>query len=78
MSFFSLIVAIGYLIAKLMFWQAFPLGNAPVVVGLFLLSSIQLFFIGIIGEYISRLGANVRNRPLYIISESNIENKTVK
>ncbi|WP_055074675.1 glycosyltransferase family 2 protein [Pseudanabaena sp. 'Roaring Creek'] len=69
MSFFSLIVAIGYLIAKLMFWQSFPLGNAPVVVGLFLLSSIQLFFIGIIGEYIGLIHLRMLKRPLVLERE---------
>ena len=52
LSLLSLLVALGYLIAKLLFWDYFPLGTAPVTVGLFLIASVQLFFIGIIGEYI--------------------------
>jgi len=69
MSFFSLIVAIGYIVAKLLFWQAFPLGTATVSVGLFLLASIQLFFIGIIGEYIGLIHMRMLKRPLVIERE---------
>ncbi len=69
MSFISLVVAIGYIIAKLLFWQAFPLGTATVAVGLFLLASIQLFFIGIIGEYIGLIHMRMLNRPLVLERE---------
>jgi len=69
MSFLSLLVAIGYLIAKLVFWQSFPLGTAPITVGLFLLASIQLFFIGIIGEYIGLMHLRMLKRPLVVERE---------
>jgi len=69
MSFISLLVAIGYIIAKLLFWQAFPLGTATVSVGLFLLASIQLFFIGIIGEYIGLIHMRMLKRPLVLERE---------
>ena len=69
MSFISLVVAIGYIIAKLLFWQAFPLGTATVSVGLFLLASIQLFFIGIIGEYIGLIHMRMLKRPLVLERE---------
>jgi len=69
MSFISLLVAIGYIIAKLLFWQAFPLGTATVAVGLFLLASIQLFFIGIIGEYIGLIHMRMLKRPLVLERE---------
>ena len=66
MSFLSLMIAFGYLIAKLVFWQLFPLGTAPITVGLFLLASIQLFFIGIIGEYIGLMHLRMLKRPLVV------------
>ncbi len=69
MSFLSLMVAFGYLIAKLIFWQSFPLGTAPITVGLFLLASIQLFFIGIIGEYIGLIHLRILKRPLVVERE---------
>ena len=69
MSFLSLMIAIGYLIAKLAFWQVFPVGIAPVTIGLFLLASVQLFFIGIIGEYIGLMHLRMLKRPLVVERE---------
>jgi glycosyltransferase involved in cell wall biosynthesis len=69
MSFFSLVTGLGYLGYKLLFWNEFKAGIAPVVVGLFLLSSVQLFFIGVIGEYIGSIHTKVTNRPLVIERE---------
>jgi len=69
MSFLSLIVAIGYFLYKLLFWQSFPVGMAPVVIGLFLFSSVQLFFIGIVGEYIGAIHTQVLHRPLVVEKE---------
>jgi len=59
----SLLLALGYLIYKLLFWQEFSLGLAPLIIGLFFLSSIQLFFVGIVGEYIGSIYTQVRNHP---------------
>ncbi|MBP1763530.1 MAG: dolichol monophosphate mannose synthase [Firmicutes bacterium] len=69
MSGISLLVAVGYLIAKLMFWDQFVLGTAPIIIGLFFFSSVQLFFIGIIGEYIGSIHTQVQKRPLVIEKE---------
>lgn len=69
LSLLSLLVALGYLIAKLLFWDYFPLGTAPVTVGLFLLASVQLFFIGIIGEYIGLMHMRILKRPLVVERE---------
>jgi glycosyltransferase involved in cell wall biosynthesis len=66
----SLLVAIGYLVAKLMFWYSFTVGIAPLIISLFFFSSVQLFFIGILGEYIGSIHTYVQNRPLVIESES--------
>lgn len=69
MSAISFSVAMGYLFYKLLFWQQFQLGVAPVVIGIFFFSSIQLFFIGIIGEYIGSIHTQVLKRPLVIEKE---------
>ena len=65
----SFAVALIYLIYKLIFWYRFEVGVAPLVIGIFFFSSIQLFFIGIIGEYIGAIHTQVRKRPLVIEKE---------
>ncbi len=65
----SLLVAFGYLLYKLFFWQNFPLGTAPLVIGLFFFASVQLFFIGILGEYIGAIHTQVLKRPLVVEKE---------
>jgi glycosyltransferase involved in cell wall biosynthesis len=69
LSAISLLVALFYLILKIIFWDGFDLGVAPVVVGLFFFASVQLFFIGIIGEYVASIHTYVKKRPLVIESE---------
>ena len=66
---FSLLVAVGYLIYKLLFWQNFAIGTAPLVIGLFFFASVQLFFIGILGEYIGAIHTQVLKRPLVVEKE---------
>jgi glycosyltransferase involved in cell wall biosynthesis len=63
LSICSFGVAVLYLIFKLMFWNQFTLGLAPLVVGLFFFGSVQLFFIGILGEYIGAIHTQVLKRP---------------
>ena len=65
----SFLVALGYFVYKLLFWDNFQVGTAPMVTGIFFFSSIQLFFIGIIGEYIGAIHTQVRKRPLVIDKE---------
>ena len=65
----SFLVAVGYFIYKLLYWDNFQVGTAPMVIGVFFFSSIQLFFIGIIGEYIGAIHTQVRKRPLVIEKE---------
>jgi glycosyltransferase involved in cell wall biosynthesis len=65
----SLLVALGYFGYKLIFWDNFQVGMAPLVIGLFFFSSIQLIFIGIIGEYIGAIHTQVLKRPLVIEKE---------
>ena len=68
-AIFSLLVAFSYFIYKLIFWQSFQLGIAPMVIGIFFFAAVQLFFIGIIGEYIGAIYTQVKNRPLVIEKE---------
>ena len=65
----SLMVAFIYFIYKLVYWDRFEVGLAPLVIGVFFFSSVQLFFIGIIGEYIGAIHTQVRKRPLVIEKE---------
>jgi glycosyltransferase involved in cell wall biosynthesis len=65
----SFAIAIGYGIYKLLFWYSFQVGIAPLVIGLFFFGGIQLFFLGVIGEYIGAIYTQVRNRPLVIEKE---------
>jgi glycosyltransferase involved in cell wall biosynthesis len=65
----SLLVALGYFVYKLLYWDTFQAGTAPMVIGIFFFSSVQLFFIGIIGEYIGAIHTQVRKRPLVIEKE---------
>ncbi|MBU2264770.1 glycosyltransferase, partial [Patescibacteria group bacterium] len=69
MSIMSFLVALIYFIRKLLQWQDFQLGLAPLVVGIFFIGSIQLFFIGILGEYIGAIYTQVKHRPLVIEKE---------
>jgi glycosyltransferase involved in cell wall biosynthesis len=66
MSGVSLLIAFGYLVAKLLFWYRFSVGVAPILISLFFFSSVQLFFIGIIGEYIGAIHTQVQKRPLVV------------
>jgi hypothetical protein len=66
MSVISLLIAFIYLILKLCNWNSFPAGNIPILIGVFVLGSIQLFFIGLLGEYILSINARVMRRPLVI------------
>jgi polyisoprenyl-phosphate glycosyltransferase len=69
LSLLSLLLSLAYLIAKLLFWDAFPFGTAPMMIGLFLIASVQLFFIGIIGEYIGLMHMRILKRPLVVERE---------
>jgi len=68
-AFFSFLVGMFYLIYKLINWNSFALGSAPVIIGLFFFGAIQLFFLGIVGEYIGALYTQVLNRPLVVERE---------
>lgn len=65
----SLLSGFGYLVAKLLFWDRFSAGIAPVMIGIFFLGSVQLIFLGVIGEYIGAVFTYAQNRPLVIEKE---------
>lgn len=65
----SLLGAVGYLVYKLLFWNQFQLGLAPLVIGLFFFSSVQLIFLGIVGEYVGAIHTQVLKRPLVVEKE---------
>ena len=69
MSAISLLVAVGYFIYKLIFWYDFRVGVAPLVIGVFFIAAVQLFFIGILGEYIGFIHTQVLRRPLVFEKE---------
>ena len=65
----SFIIGLVYLIMKLTHWNQFAVGMAPMLIGVFFLGAVQLFFIGLIGEYIMSINVRVMNRPLVIEEE---------
>jgi hypothetical protein len=69
LSVCSFALAMVYLVFKLVWWNQFQLGLAPLVVGLFFFGSVQLFFIGILGEYIGAIHTQVLKRPLVVERE---------
>lgn len=69
MSICSFLLGVSYLVYKLMFWYTFDAGMAPIVIGLFFLGSVQLMFMGIIGEYIGVVLRKITNRPLVLEEE---------
>ena len=68
-SVISLFVAVGYLVAKLLFWDQLELGLAPLLIGIYFFGAVQLFFIGMLGEYIGAIHTQVHKRPLVVEKE---------
>jgi glycosyltransferase involved in cell wall biosynthesis len=69
MSALSLLLAFLFLVAKLVFWNSFDLGIAPILIGMFFFAAVQLFFMGLMGEYIGMIYTQVRRMPLVIEME---------
>lgn len=69
MSITSFCMAMVYLVMKLIHWNSFVMGTAPILIGMFLLGSIQLAFIGVIGEYIGAILTKVTKRPMVVEEE---------
>jgi glycosyltransferase involved in cell wall biosynthesis len=66
LSAVCMIIALIYFILKLINWDKFPMGTAPLLIGIFFIGSIQIFFIGFLGEYILNINQRVMKRPLVI------------
>jgi glycosyltransferase involved in cell wall biosynthesis len=69
LGFLSVLAALIFLVLKLLFWDYFPIGIAPTVIGIFFLFGIQLLFIGIMGEYIASIHTYVQRRPTVVERE---------
>lgn len=69
LALLSLGVSIMYLVLKLLFWDYFTVGTAPILISVFFFASVQLFFIGIIGEYVASIHTHVMKRPLVVEKE---------
>jgi len=69
LSLLSLLTALFFLVAKLVYWDSFQLGMAPILIGIFFFGAIQTFFIGVLGEYIGSIHTQVRNMPLVVETE---------
>jgi cell shape-determining protein MreD len=65
----SLVAAAAYLVMKLVFWSNLPIGIAPIIIGMFFIASVQLLFLGVLGEYVGSIYTQVRNRPLVVERE---------
>ncbi|MBR4514934.1 MAG: glycosyltransferase family 2 protein [Lachnospiraceae bacterium] len=69
MGFFSFLIALVYLIYKLVNWNNFDTGMAPIVIGMFFIGAVQLIFLGLLGEYVMSINQRVMNRPLVVEEE---------
>ena len=65
----SMLFGLLYLIMKLIWWDRFPAGMAPMLIGMLFLGSVQIFFIGLLGEYILSINQRVMKRPLVVEEE---------
>ena len=70
-SFLSFLAAVMYFILKLIFWEEFTLGMAPIIISIFFLASIQLFCMGVLGEYIGAIYTRVNKKPIVVEKEKN-------
>lgn len=69
LGIFSALYAISVIIKKIIYWDSYPFGMASITVGIFFLGAMQLFFIGILGEYMLSINAKTLKRPRVTIEE---------
>lgn len=65
----SFILGLVYLVLKLVFWYSFSAGQAPILIGMFFLGAVQIFIIGLLGEYIGSVVVRLKNRPMVVEKE---------
>ena len=76
LGLFSVCLAMFVFISKLLNWNAYPYGTASILIGVFFIGAIQLFFTGILGEYILSINTRSMRRPLVVVGEKlNFEDK---
>lgn len=76
LGLFSVCLAVFVFITKLLNWNAYPYGTASILIGVFFIGAIQLFFTGILGEYILSINTRSMRRPLVVVGEKlNFEDK---
>lgn len=73
-SIISFIIGTIYLVLKLLYWDSFSMGQAPIIIGTFFFGALQMFFIGFLGEYIMSINERLKHRPL-VIEEKRINFK---
>lgn len=69
LGIFSVCLAVFVFVTKLLNWNAYPYGTASILIGVFFIGAIQLFFTGILGEYILSINTRSMRRPLVVIGE---------
>lgn len=79
LGIFSAILAVFVLVSKLINWGSYPYGSAAILVGVFAIGAVQLFFLGILGEYILSINTRTMRRPLVVVGEKiNFEDEQPK
>lgn len=68
-AFCSIVIALVYFVLKLLYWDTFMMGTAPILIGMFFLGAIQLIFLGLVGEYIISINHRIMKRPLVVEEE---------
>ena len=69
LGIFSVILAAFVLVSKLINWASYPYGSAAILIGVFAIGAVQLFFLGILGEYILSINTRTMRRPLVVVGE---------
>lgn len=69
LGIFSVCLAAFVLISKLLNWNAYPYGTAAILIGVFFIGAVQLFFMGILGEYVLSINTRSMRRPLVVVGE---------
>lgn len=69
LGIFSMYMAVFVCISKLIHWEMYPVETATILVGVFFIRAVQLFFMGILGEYVLSINTRSMRRPLVVLGE---------